>query len=136
MKKIKAITICQPWALAIMADIKNVENRTWSTKYRGPLVIHAGKSKKLLDLITPENELYPLFRSLMSYDRLPFGVILGIVDLIDILEYHEIIKGLFPFACGPYCWVLDNPRKLKEPIPWRGRQGLWNVPYELVKEVL
>ena len=40
-----ALTIHQPWAWAIMAGIKRVENRTWRTSHRGPLVIHAGKHR-------------------------------------------------------------------------------------------
>ncbi len=136
MKKIKTLTVCQPWASAIMADLRNVENMTWMTKHRGILLIHAAKSKKLFDLNAPENKIYPVFHPLRFSGQLPFGAILGTVDLIDIIEYHEIVKDLFPFASGPYCWVLDNPRKLKEPIPWRGHRGLWKVPGELVKEVI
>jgi hypothetical protein len=41
---LKALTIRQPWASLIIAGIKDVENRTWSTGYRGELVIHAGRS--------------------------------------------------------------------------------------------
>lgn len=43
-----ALTIKQPWASAIMAGLKRVENRTWRTDYRGPLAIHAGLSRALL----------------------------------------------------------------------------------------
>ncbi|MHC4404130.1 MAG: ASCH domain-containing protein [Planctomycetota bacterium] len=41
----KALTICQPWAWAIIHGPKPVENRGWATKYRGPLAIHAGQSR-------------------------------------------------------------------------------------------
>ena len=40
----KALSIKQPWAWAIIHAGKNVENRTWATSYRGPLLIHAGKT--------------------------------------------------------------------------------------------
>jgi len=40
----KAILIRQPWAWLIVHGYKDVENRTWSTKYRGPILIHAGKT--------------------------------------------------------------------------------------------
>ena len=36
------ITIRQPYAELIARGVKRVENRTWSSKYRGPLAIHAG----------------------------------------------------------------------------------------------
>lgn len=40
-----ALTIRQPWASLIAAGVKTIETRSWSTKYRGPLAIHAGTSK-------------------------------------------------------------------------------------------
>lgn len=39
----KAMSIKQPWAELIVSGVKDVENRTWSTDYRGPILIHAGK---------------------------------------------------------------------------------------------
>ena len=39
----RALTIRQPWASLIAAGMKTIETRSWSTKYRGPLAIHAGK---------------------------------------------------------------------------------------------
>lgn len=41
----KALTIRQPWASLIAAGVKTIETRSWSTKYRGPLAIHAGKRR-------------------------------------------------------------------------------------------
>src|SRR5437660_9074532 len=37
----KALTIRQPWAELILRGRKPFELRSWKTKYRGPLVIHA-----------------------------------------------------------------------------------------------
>ena len=37
----KAITIWQPWAEFIAAGVKHNETRSWATKYRGPIAIHA-----------------------------------------------------------------------------------------------
>ena len=44
----KAVTVKQPWAGLIMAGMKDIENRTWETEYRGKLLIHASSkySKK------------------------------------------------------------------------------------------
>lgn len=39
----KALTIRQPWASLIAAGVKTIETRSWSTRYRGPLAIHAGR---------------------------------------------------------------------------------------------
>lgn len=37
----KAITIWQPWAEFVAAGVKHNETRSWATKYRGPIAIHA-----------------------------------------------------------------------------------------------
>jgi len=42
---LKAITILQPWASLIACGAKQIETRSWATKYRGQLAIHAGKQK-------------------------------------------------------------------------------------------
>ncbi|HHY88739.1 MAG TPA: ASCH domain-containing protein, partial [Chloroflexi bacterium] len=43
----KALSVRQPWAWLIAQGYKTVENRTWATNYRGPLLIHAGKKPDL-----------------------------------------------------------------------------------------
>ncbi len=42
----RALTLHQPWASLIALGVKTIETRSWSTSYRGPLAIHAGKSVK------------------------------------------------------------------------------------------
>ena len=39
----RILTIRPPWSAAIFDAGKNVENRTWQTHYRGPILIHAGR---------------------------------------------------------------------------------------------
>lgn len=132
----KALTIIQPWASLIVRGHKGVENRTWSTSYRGRLLIHAGK--KSLD---------PLGVSLADQlkislpDDLPTGAIIGECELVDCVPVRSLtIRDLFeekdkpidPFAFGPICWVLKNAKSYAEPIPCRGAQGLWIPPAELL----
>jgi len=38
-----ALSIWQPWAWLIANGYKDIENRTWWTKFRGPFLIHASK---------------------------------------------------------------------------------------------
>ena len=42
MSEVRALTIRQPWASLIALGVKTIETRSWSTKYRGPLLVHAG----------------------------------------------------------------------------------------------
>jgi hypothetical protein len=38
----KALTLHQPWASLIAVGAKRIETRSWSTRYRGRILIHAG----------------------------------------------------------------------------------------------
>lgn len=110
----KAISIRQPFAWAIIAGLKLVENRTWRTHYRGPIAIHAGQSEVDLGSI-PE-----------APHRLYFGGLIGLVDLIDCVPLGSAPESRW--TLGPWCWILANPRPILEPIPWKGRLGLFEVP--------
>lgn len=37
----KALTVQQPWATLLATGRKRIETRSWKTKYRGPIAIHA-----------------------------------------------------------------------------------------------
>ncbi len=112
----KALSIRQPWAWAIMAGHKKVENRSWSTLHRGPLLIHAAKA---IDLAG-----FRLCRELgiQVPEQLPLGAILGQVELYDVVESLDS-----PWFVGPMGFLVRDPRPLAEPLPWTGRLGLFEV---------
>ena len=123
-----ALTICQPWAWAVMAGIKRFENRGWETIHRGTLAIHAGKSQKYLGGIEDLKSLgYGV-----EMDDLQFGGILGTVELIGCHD-RKNMQTEDPMAEGPFCLEVVRPRRLLQPIPYRGRQGLFEVPDELLE---
>lgn len=136
MSIMKAITICQPYAHLIIVTLdKRVENREWPTRYRGPLLIHAGKSRAWLEGTDEEN--------LEEFGRpLDFGMILGMVQLVDCLHIDEIRAGKhdakYPWlrthhhTNGTWCWIFENAVRFETPIPYTGRQGLFNVPWAQV----
>lgn len=121
----KALTICQPYARLILVGEKAVENRTWYTRHRGPLLIHAGKSRAWLD----ESD---------DGHALVFGAIVGCATLAACVPINDIMAGKldvdFPqlagraHCFGPWCWVLKDVVRYAQPIPWRGAQGLFDVP--------
>lgn len=133
----KALTICQPYAELIMNGQKRVENRTWPTGYVGPLIIHAGKSRDWLW----ENPDKPGFDEYdLKIADMPFGAIVGIADLIACVRKDSIPAELswmkdHEHTEGPFCWVLANVRRLK-PIPYRGAQGLFEIPETIIKDQL
>ena len=132
----KALTICQPWVWAIIHANKRVENRTWYTDYRGPLLIHAGKSRSWMNPPTLR-QLEPF--GIRRYE-LPFGAIVGVCSLVAVLDgvgrmrqgnFNGLDLGDPRFIEGPQCFVLANVRSLT-PIPWRGAQGLFDVPDDVL----
>lgn len=133
----KALTICEPYASAIMAGIKKVENRDWPTSYRGVLVIHAGKSRAYLDSYDgrqqeamEEGGFHFDWTGKLDTTALPFGMILGtatIVDCIPFAQYEERFPN-DPWAFGEFCWIFENPILLPKPILYKGALGLWTLP--------
>lgn len=45
-----ALSLRQPWATAVLRLNKRIENRRWSTRVRGPFLIHAAKGMTLAEL--------------------------------------------------------------------------------------
>lgn len=128
----KALTICQPFAELIMRGQKLVENRTWSTPYRGPLAIHAGKNRDWLEL--DDTGAFDEFYNI-PIAEMAFGAIVGTAELVACLPILAIrslrYEQRYPWLNdhdhteGPWCWVLENVKRFAEPIPARGAQGIW-----------
>ena len=81
----KALTIKQPWATLIMQGDKRFEFRSWQTKYRGDLLIHAGKG-------IDKEAMKRLAKYLPA--ELPYGKILGKVKLVDCIKMSQEFKEL------------------------------------------
>jgi hypothetical protein len=133
----KALSIHQPWAWAILHAGKNVENRAWPTHYRGPLLIHASKSLASLETQNPTFWQGVLGVPLPARESLTFGAILGIVDVVGCVkigpggDLGTFGKSVWAEE-GLYGWVLGNPRPFATPISYRGAQQLFDVPDEAV----
>lgn len=135
------LTVHQPYAhLFFLAeenpDWKGVENRDWSTSFRGPLLIHAGKNRSVM------TDAY-----LQAFPDLPFGAIVGIVDMVDCFEVEngeapaEMIEK-YPWlqdhmhVSGPFCHVYANPRRFVEPIDYVGQQKFYHVEDSIVEDAI
>lgn len=126
----KVLTIKQPWATLIMQQDKRFEFRSWQTKYRGELLIHAGKgidkeAMKRLAKYIPKN--------------IPTGKILGKVILVDCIkmspEFKEMLlkenKDIYTDSSFKenYGWQLENVEVFDKPIEAKGKLSLWE--YEM-----
>lgn len=126
----KAISIHQPWAWAIMAGHKTIENRTWETSHRGTLLIHTSKTRSSYDR-EMATWLARFGIDLPPWDDMPKGLLVGSVDLIDCVRVADVASS--PWVQGPICWLIKNPVVFTQPIPYRGKLGMFDVPDDLVK---
>lgn len=115
----KALSLKQPYASLIAVGKKTIETRTWSTKYRGKLLIVASKSMD-------KNYPFPNFLSI----GLPFGKALAIVELIDCrpMKKEDEKAAMFPYRPDLYAWILSNIKKIKQ-FPVKGQLKLFEVDY-------
>jgi hypothetical protein len=115
-----ALSIRQPFAFAIMTARKTIENRTWRTRHRGRLLIHAARLAAPGDWLTlAQLDLLPDLP-----EQLTYGALLGTVELIDVLPLGAVCGDVW--AAGPWCWCLRDPQSFAEPIPCAGMCGLFH----------
>ena len=128
----KTITIKQPWATLIAEGYKEYEFRTWKTKYRGPILIHAGKGidKKAMKKFSKYNLDYPI------------GCILAKATLTDCVCIDEQVRNMlqekdsFVYSSiikhtewNGYGFKLENVEKIK-PIEVSGKLSLWEYDFK------
>ena len=108
----KALSVRQPWAWLLVEPYKNVENRTWSTKYRGELLIHASSWRKPHEIeacrqwvknktgivVPPDDELH-------------FGGFVGRLELWTVITAHHRLADNVWFE-GPYGFMTRNARRI------------------------
>lgn len=123
----KTISVQQPWAWALLHG-KPVENRPWATHYTGPLLIHASKTFDYEGMKWIEKHFPGLIPEFTEFRQ---GAIIGKVRMTDC-----IIHSSSPWFFGPYGFLFTDPVEFKTPIPYRGRLKFFDVPDELIKEVL
>ena len=127
----KALTLWQPWASLIVLGHKRFETRSWKTDglIGERIAIHAAKrpaedmNSKLLNELAAL-ELEPAF--------LPLGAVVGTGVTTDFCR-TELIAPDLPaselafgdYSPGRWAWRIEDVEALPEPIPARGRQGIW-----------
>ncbi len=109
---LKALSIRQPFVEQIMLGEKTEEVRSWCPAYRGPILIHASKSR--------EEE---------GHEGLPLGCLVGLVRVPEVMRADDDPDGLL-------YWILEDPIRLLRPVPYTGRVGMMAVPLDAVLDAL
>lgn len=117
----KALSIRQPWAWLIVNGHKDIENRSWSTQFRGRLLVHAGATMTRADY-----EACVIFIAPMKTDwRLPAldvlkkqcGGIVGEVEIVGCINGNDACDS--PWFCGEWGFMLSRAK----PLPFRPLKG-------------
>lgn len=141
----KAISLWQPWASAMAHGAKRNETRSWSTAYRGDLVICSAQRKASREECGDEAPYQHAMKQ-------PYGAAVCVVELYDCVKTQNIItntdKVLLPlrtiteqewemgdYTPGRFAWLTRNLRRLATPVPVIGRQGFWNLPPDVVAKI-
>lgn len=139
---IRALTLKAPWGALIASGQKTVENRVWELKYRGLVAIHTGQGvdRAAMKLALDEQGdgfIRRAYRRIASRLTRPSHIVA--VARIDDCHPYEPGCCVSPWAEkheGIWHWTLTGVRALPEPIPAKGRLGLWRPSPDLVAQVL
>ena len=122
----KVLTLKQPWASLVANGYKIYEFRSWKTKYRGEILIHAGcgVDKEWLDKVKDYGIDFPKKKILCK-------VVLE--DCIEIDDgFNKMVKTLDSNVYSHkdrtgYAWKLENLEKVNCKNEISGKQGVWNI---------
>lgn len=155
----KAISLLQPWAALLARGCKRIETRSWSTRYRGPVLIHvSGRFPEELQRLCGTDPFVNALFNAMGHDlnfvaalKRECGHIIGQAELFDCVpveslwtESHSTMPAFLAeepersfgdYSAGRFGWLMKNPIVFKKPIRCRGALSLWTPPAEVMQQV-
>ena len=142
---VRALTLHQPWATLVALGHKTYETRSWPTKHRGPLLIHAGKGPASSELKAICHRVEEAAREVGWLDgfppgSLPRGAIVAAAELTDVMPTESVDvdskeRALGNFDPGRWAWQLQCVNLVPVPAPCRGYQQLWTPPDHILEWV-
>jgi len=122
-----ALSIRQPWAWAILSAGKDIENRDWATRFRGPVCIHASKGLTMAEyngFIRTVHQVslthpFPPGETVPDIQHLQRGGIVGTAEIVDC-----VTRSPSPWFFGTYGFVLRNVQPV-DFIPCKGALGFF-----------
>lgn len=154
---LRALSLWQPWASALgpRPGQKHLETRSWETRYRGWLAIHAARRWTAAQWqVLEEEETGPWLRAALELNGyggsrapgsppppLPFGALVAVAWLAGCLPTDQNRPPvpecyLGDYRPGRYIWVFRDIRVLSNPIPARGALGIFRLTPELTRQVV
>ena len=127
----KCLSVCQPFAELIVQGKKTIELRKWNTKFRGEFLVHAAKNILIDDC-----------KRMKISSSITTGAIIGKVKLTDVKKYESDKElesdkkkhhSLSDVTKNRYGFILENPKKLRIPIPYSGKLSFFEFHPEKIK---
>lgn len=148
----KAISMWQPHGSLLTTGAKPFETRGWSTKFRGPILIHAAQRFKAAEMrywlrhLEYRGGLAPLIGLPVNFDvppgeipfdAIPRGAFIGVAELVDCIPVEKMTseqktrsRGFGDFRAGRFAWEMADVKRFKTPIPAKGHQGFFYAHIE------
>lgn len=128
---IRVLSIRQPWAWLIMHGGKDIENRTWTTKIRGRVFIHASKGVVKSEWEEAWNFVNKISPGIWQKGKLEIkpgtierGGIIGSVEIVNCVRKSES-----PWFVGTHGFMLRNPQPAPF-YPYKGQLGFFSIRKE------
>jgi hypothetical protein len=155
----KAISLTQPWASLIAIGAKTIETRSWPTRYRGPIAIHAARSfpawardgcwdepfRSVLTnagLVDFGGDATLSHHAVGRFSRLPLGAVVSVAVLVGVRPAEEVRDAIPPreqrfgdYSDDRFAWELRDVLALPAPVSCRGALGIWELPPEASRAV-
>jgi hypothetical protein len=121
----RVLSIKNPWAYLIVSGIKDVENRSWKTNYRGKLLIHSTQTPikfNTYDELFTTDQIKSIKEYNINFNKLFNSAIIGESELVDCIQNSNSIWA----ESGQWHWVLSNQKIYENPIlNIKGSLSIW-----------
>lgn len=141
-RPVYGLTLWQPWASFIVWGLKTIETRSWPPHHVPPvLAIHAAKTTRYDGMLAELWSKAGLPDPAPDPRTLPHGALVALAPVEGLGPTESARPSSVDFVLGDFrpqrfAWYLGRVQALEEPIPFRGRQGLFRLDHETTVDLL
>lgn len=133
---IKALSIRQPWAWLIVNGHKDIENRTWVTRLRGSVLIHAAKGMTVAEHRSVQDYIAEIsvgYVKVPAIDDLARGGIVGLAEITACVPPERRTSRWHMVGCHGFALRGAQPLRF---TPLAGRLGFFDVPADVLDRII
>lgn len=131
----KALSIRQPWAWLVVNGHKDIENRTWATRFRGPVLIHAAKGMTRQEYEDAADFAYfgCGIQQMPTFERMQRGGIVGMAEVTACVPPERRTSRWHMEGCHGFALRAAQPLPF---TPLAGRLGFFDVPADVLSQII